>query len=229
MDGVSLPVSTDGRWSTRAPERWLGDMHAHRRQYRQSRFRWFPHDAMHVASQYARGRLEFTTPGHLRALDRSICELHEWLGEIRDALGCELKEARRRCSTADWAAALEVLGYRDLDARIVIGTAHPMHEGADRNPDVQLALEEYPYVNPLTNAWELRQVESLYYAGELLLDDALCDLAEELGEWHSLDNLAALTSDRYGSQLQARIQRQRGSRGGPGDARRAVRQAYPPL
>lgn len=207
----------------RSPEQWLEDVRWHRRMFAQSHFRWVPEDPLHIALDYSHGRVLFETPAHLSRLDDQLMELREWKGQITDAMAAPLRQARSRYTRAKWDQALDLIGLTEYDARVLIGTAH---QQTRQNPDVRRVLRGFPLPNPLTNVWELRQMESMYQAAENLLEDALCDLVEELAPRHGWANLAAVTVGRTERQLRFRLERQLQERGGPGDPRRAPHQHY---
>lgn len=192
--------------------------------YAQSHFRWVSEDAARIALGYTRGRVVFEAPAHLRRLDQQLMELKEWKCQISDAMAGPLRAARGCYRGPAWVEALALIGLSEYDARVLIGSAQPIPPGG--NPDVRRALRGWPLPNPLTQVWELRQVQSMYQAGENLLEDAVADLVLELAARHGWDNLAALTVDRCGGQLQRRVGRQREERGEPGDPRRVAAQRY---
>lgn len=206
---------------------WLQDTWWHRRMFGQSMFRWVPEDAMHVLLEHTRGRCVFETPGHLRVLEQHQQNLREWIGQIDDAICLELSAARRQLPQHSWPVALAMTGFTPLEAGRIMRRRASAAPPA--NPDVRRALHGIPLANPLTHAWELRQVWGMYRAVDNMLEDLCCDLAVELERTHGLDRLASLTTDRSPDQLRWRIERQRDHRGEPGDARRRPLQTYEPL
>ncbi len=225
MSGVTTAaVIPAAALQDRSPEQWLDDVRWHRRMFAQSHFRWAPEDPLHIALDYSRGRVLFETPAHLRSLDDQLMDLREWKGQITDAMAAPLRQARSRYTRSKWEHALGLIGLTEYDARVLIGSAHQQTRA---NPDVRRALRGYPLPNPLTNVWELRQMESMYQAAEALLEDALCDLVVELAPHHGWANLAALTVGRTELQLRFRLERQQQERGPLGDPRRTPGQRYP--
>lgn len=209
--------------ATRAPEDWLEDMTWHRRMYDQSKFRWVPEDPIAIALHWTRGRLEFTTPGHLRRLDVQLHALRDYAAGIQDAMLDPLELARQRCR--DYAAALQLVGMTQVDVDIIRYSALG---GRVRNhPEARRALRGIPLPNPFSQVWELRQMYGMYSAADDILEDTFCDLASELASERGWDDLAPLTLYHHtGRGLEMRVEQQRRARGLPGDPRRRVEQCY---
>lgn len=211
----------------RGPDDWVDDMYWHRRMFNQSNFKWVPEQARHIALTWARGRCSFETPGHLRRLDAQLLQLREYTGQIQDAMGPELRHARTTLHRTQWREACGLLDLTEADANFIIVTAHRIDPDQPRHPQVRRALRGFPLPNPLSRVWELRQVHALHRAAVDLLEDEVCDLATTLAPRHGWDNLAALTTDRLGWQLELRVGDQRDARGLPEDPRRHPEQRYP--
>jgi len=194
--------------------------------FNQSRFRWTPQDATSILLNYTRGRCDFTTPNHLRRLDRQLLGLLERKGQIQDAMSAPLRAARSALPRDRYVAGLDLIGMSP-DEAIRIMVVPPAR--AVPTTDVARALRGIPLPNPLTQAWELRQVLLMYQAAADMIEDTLCDLVNELAPTLGLDRLAALTTDKVTSQLEWRVAQQRRARGESGDPRRAATQTYPAL
>lgn len=209
--------------TTRAPEDWLEDMTWHRRMYDQSKFRWVPEDPMAIALQWTRGRVEFTTPGHLRRLDVQLHALRDYAAGIQDAMLDPLALARNRCR--DYAAGLQLVGMTSTEVDIL---RHSALSGKVHNhPEARRALRGIPLPNPFSQVWELRQMHGMYAAADNILEDTFCDLANELADKRGWDSLAPLTLHHHtGRGLQMRVSQQRLARGLPGDPRRIMEQRY---
>lgn len=209
----------------REPSDWLEDMTWHRRMYDQSKFRWVPEDPMSIALTWTKGRVEFTTPGHLRRLDVQLSALREYAGGIQDAMLDPLALARRRCSGPDYRAGLDLIGMTQTDVDILRYNALG---GRVRNhPEAKRALRGIPLPNPFSQVWELRQMHGMYAAAVDLLEDTFCDLADELAGERGWDSLVPLTVHHHtGNGVRLRVEQQRRNRGLPGDPRRRLEQRY---
>ena len=204
---------------------WREDILWHRQMYRQSRFRWAAENATNIAMRSTRGRLEFSTPGQLAALEGHRMELLGYTDQFRLAMASPLREARRAYG-ARWGTALALVGMSTMDARIIIWSAVGTTPDQVTNTDVRRVLRGIPLPNPLTEVWELRQLHSMFQAASDLLEDAVCDLVHELSDHYCLDALAPLTVSSAADQLRMRIESQREQRGEPGDRRRIPQQRY---
>lgn len=212
----------------REPSDWLEDLTWHRRMYGQSLFRWVPEDPMGIALKWTRGRVEFTTPGHLQRLDIQLQSLREYAGGIQDAMVGPLAAARR-CK--DYRAGLELIGMTQMDVEILRRNAmggYAQDRVRNRNhPEAKRALRGIPLPNPFSQVWELRQMHGMYAAADNILEDTFCDLAAELAEARGWDNLAPLSVlHRTGNGVRLRVEQQRRARGLPGDPRRRAEQRY---
>lgn len=224
--GVSLDHAPVMTVPPRGPGDWVEDMYWHRRGFNQSKFRWRPEQARHIALVWARGRCSFETPGHLRRLDAQLLQLREYTGQIQDAMAPELREARSKLGRPQWTEGLKLLDLTPADADFIIITAHRL-DPHNQHPQVRRALRGIPLPNPFSRVWELRQVHALHRAAVDLLEDEVCDLASSLAPRHGWDNLAALTTDRIGWQLERRVNEHLETRGLPEDPRRHPGQRFP--
>ncbi|GAA1435900.1 hypothetical protein GCM10009616_34210 [Microlunatus lacustris] len=224
IDSMSL-TTVDATRRARSAADWREDILWHRQMYRQSRFRWAAENATNIAMRSTRGRLEFSTPKHLAALEVHRMELLGYTDQIRLAMASPLREARSAYG-ARWGTALALVGMSTMDARIIIWSAVGTTPDQVTNTDVRRVLRGIPLPNPLTEVWELRQLHSMFQAASDLLEDAVCDLVHELSDHHGLDALAPLTVSSAADQLRMRIEAQREQRGEPGDRRRIPQQRY---
>lgn len=213
----------------RTPADWVEDLTWHRRMFGESHFRWVPEDAYTIALRYTRGQVVHETPTQLGRLDTRIAELQLYIGELDAAVGVALTVARMRLGGDRWVAARDLVGLSDMEARMLLGTRRP-EDRIDPNADARRALRGWPLPNPLTQAWELRQMAGMYRAAENVLEDTLADLVLELvdrhRDWTVLASLLTLT--RYSRSLRRRVDDQRAARGEPGDPRRLPLQRYEP-
>lgn len=209
----------------REPSDWLEDMTWHRRMYDQSKFRWVPEDPMSIALTWTRGRVEFTTPGHLRRLDVQLHALREYAGGIQDAMLDPLALARQRCHWTDYQAGLDLVGMTQTDVDILRRNA--LGGRVRDHPEAKRALRGIPLPNPFSQVWELRQMYGMYAAADSILEDTFCDLAAELAEDSSWDSLVPLTVHHHtGNGIRLRVEQQRRHRGLQGDPRRQMQQRY---
>jgi|SRR5664279_1224874 len=221
--------ATPQRITSTTPDEWLEDAAWHRRMYNQSHFRWLPEDAMKVATQYTRGRVLFETPEQLNTLQVQLKRLRDWNSQIRDATAQRLMIVQNAMTKEEWGSALTIMGLSEREVRAIeSGVLDELVDSEYANTDVKRALRGFPYTNPLTQVWELRQMEGMHQAADDLLEDTLCDLVGELQPQHGWSYLATLTMDGGPRQLKERVRCQRVKRGELGDDRRLPRQTYTP-
>ena len=208
----------------RDPADWIEDMTWHRRMYAQSKFRWVPEDPMSIALMWARGRLNYETPGDLKRLDEQIYALRGFACGIDDAMLAPLITAQRQCRPTDWHAGLDLVGLTQRDIQIL---RHGAPQEIAPHREAKRALRGIPLPNPFSQVWELRQMRGMYAAAENLLEDAFCDLVIELAPEQGWHNLPQLTLHHRSTRtLQLRVEEQRAERGAPGDPRREPAQRY---
>jgi hypothetical protein len=209
----------------------MDDVYWHRRMYSQSRFRWVTENATSIALRYTRGRLEFSAPGHLPALDHYRMDLETYVWAVRMVMAPPLRESRA-VYAGSWSQALETIDMTEPEARAITWAAVGVTTSDAVTRDVARVLRGFPLPNPLTEVWELKQLLGMYEAALGLLEDAVCDLVVELQPTHPLAHLAhlahlaPLTLSRTAEQLQLRVDDQRRERGAPGDPRRIPVQRY---
>lgn len=179
---------------------------------------------MAIALHYTRGRLRYETHEDLQRLSDQLMDLLDEASVVERAIGRPLRLVRNE-PAVHWHSALEVVGLRLQDADLILW--HASIRGSRETSEIRRVMSGLPWSNPLTQVWELRQLSALYQAAVGILEDAVCDLADELvGEWRDLSRVAPLTSSRTAGQLLLRIDENRKRRGGPGDGRRQVGQRY---
>lgn len=205
---------------------WLDDLRWHRHMFDQSRTRWTFEHALAVALSFTGGRTDFTTVADLRRLQQAQAELVEYGDQARLALAETLRAAQPVFGPR-WGSALEAIGMTRLDWDILAWTTAGRMSLAT-NAEVARTVEGLPVPNPLTEAWELRQLWQMYEAATNILEDALCDLVVELTELRPAAVLLEATGEWAEYALLQRVEAARDARGGPRDPRRAVHQTYEP-
>lgn len=211
---------TTARWE-RSVADWVDDLAWHRHMFAQSRFRWLGEDVTTVALRYTRGRLEFTTLADLARLDEQLVELRDHILRLNASVAEPLHHVRDALPH-NWTGALNAVGLSPVQAGQIMWAGGPPL----RDRETQRVLGGIPWCNPLTEVWELLQLVGMYESAAAVLEDAVCDLAEELLQDRSAPAVAAHTVDRVPQQLQMRIEDNLEERGPAGDARRRPRQSY---
>jgi len=215
-------------------EQWVEDVVWHRRMYRQSRFRWVQEDPFRIATWFTRGRIVHETPRHLARLDEQLLELRAHIEEICDAIAARTRRIRAAAGgheSSEWRMCLALAGQEPGTIARLERSASGRPNSEATNHDVQRTLRGFPCPNPVTEVWELAQLEAMYSAAELLLEDTFCDLAAELAAARSWAGLADFTTETDGDNLRRRVARQRSTRGPEGDPRRqrGLVQHYEPV
>ena len=224
--------------NARAPQHWLEDLYWHRISCGGSEFRWDRDDVLRIFLRYARGRCEFETFAHLRALcihKRQLVVHHE---PISLAAGEMILQAQDGLTHREWwDYAVHMLSLEGMAMTRLTQPAYvdPFDQVPDalEHPEVRAATRGFAWPNPLSKAWELIQVHNMYDAAANMFEDLICDLVLELQPDHGWITVAERIADcnTWGpevSNLRGRIERQREERGEPGDPRRQVRQDYGP-
>ncbi len=206
---------------------WREDTRWHRRMFAQSRFRWTPQDALRVASRFSGGRLEFTTVKHLVLLDQAATDLFDYTDTVRLSLAGPVRAARDAFGPS-WLTVLPDVGLTEIEARLILA-AGSVHLDEPVSGDVSRVLRDLPLPNPLTQIWEIRQLQGMYLAAHGVLEDTFADLITELSERVPLSLLAARTSSLTARRLEQRLETQAAARGGPLDPRRRTEQRFPAL
>lgn len=207
----------------RPPEAWVDDVAWHRQMLRQSRVRWTHENATAIALQFTRGQLEYRTHSDLERLSIEHLQLLDEASAVRRSIARPLRAVRR--AQVSWADALDVVCLVDDEAQLILWQGAV--QGSEGTRATRRAIAGLPWANPLTEVWELLQLSSLYEAAGAILEDAICDLADELvTEWRDLSRVAPLTSSRSPGQLLLRLEENRTARGDIGDPRRRRDQHY---
>lgn len=208
----------------RPPEAWVDDVAWHRQMLRQSRLRWTHENAMAIALHFTRGQLEYRSEHDLERLGAQQLRLLDEASAVRRAIARPLRAVYQEIRVT-WADALNVVGLTDDEAHLILWQGAV--QGSEGTRETRRVTSGLPWSNPLTEVWELRQLASLYAAAAAILEDVVCDLADELvGEWRDLAKVAPLTSSRSPGQLLMRLEDNRSARGSVGDPRRQRGQHY---
>lgn len=204
---------------------WLEDLYWHRQMFKPARTQWDGREVIDVVTRHTNGQLEFSTLADLESLSVTKGELDAAVQLVEKSLGV----AAQRAAIAfcgDWSAVGEQVGldWRDLRRMAEVAARTPAFVS---HPDVRVAVQEVPSRNPLSEAWEIKQLRSLWVAAAQMVEDAACDLIEELVDaglgW---DSLLVSVWDGDAHALRARVRRNRDARGAPGDPRRRARQRF---
>lgn len=210
-------------------EAWTQELREHRELHNQSRFRWWDKDVMSLATWTTWGRIDFTSLGHLRSLEKWRAELdtYTFASEI-NGMAPPLLEAQELVygSGRSWALIAEAVHMTELNCRVVTG-AFNFAEPANREPTKQnLRIQRMAYSNPLIRVWETKQLVAMHTAAVNVLEDTLVDLVEELRPTHRLSDILRAAGNANEDRLADRIAVQRTARGGPDDPRRFPRQTF---
>ena len=220
----------------RAPQYWLEDLYWHRISSGGSEFTWTSQDAVRIFLRHARGRAEFETFDHLRALCSGQHQLAAHRKPITLVAGEMIMRARDELTHEEWwdhglhMLSLDGMGMTEL-TYLAEYDSWPELPVALEHPEVRAATRGFANPNPLTKAWELIQVNSMYTAALDMFEDMICDLVVELQPDHGWITIARhlAAADAWGrtpSDARSRVEAHRERRGVPGDARRAARQDY---
>lgn len=190
-------------------EEWVDDALWHRRGYNQSLCVWTTEDAVRLALRYTSGKVLHEGVGDLRGLNRSIFDLMSDTWMVKALIAGRLRRIVDTAPTREGiATAVQLLGLGLEDA---LRIKNQKLSGTP-NRDVLQALEGLPYRNPITEAWELLQVQGLYEAAGDLLENAYVDEATSLAERAGIETIAAQTDDASAGALTARIRLNREDR-----------------
>ncbi|MFH5211548.1 hypothetical protein ACHIPZ_25585 [Antrihabitans sp. NCIMB 15449] len=185
-----------------------------------------------AATEFTRGRQEFTTVRDLRDLAGYKRVAGDYSMVCQRALGDALKAARRQLSPRDWAPVATELDLTVLEcasSAFVSTWSDPQERTNAQVVRVQRIVDGLFFTNPLIRSWELQQLWLLYVAAEGFLEDTLVDLVVELRGSRRAADLADAVGLRSVTSLDCMIEEQRRSRGEIGDPRRTPTQyrAYP--
>jgi hypothetical protein len=215
-----------------SPTQWVDDLRWHRSQYRQSRFQWCASEALLAATEFTRGRQEFTTVRDLRDLAGYKRAAGEYSMVCQRALGDALKAARRQLSPQGWApvaAELDLTTLECASSAFAATWSDPQERTNAQVARVQRIVDGLFFTNPLIRSWELQQLWLLYVAAEQFLEDTLVDLVVELRGSRRAADLADAAGAWSVTSLNYTVEDQRRSRGEIGDPRRTPTQyrTYP--
>lgn len=200
---------------------WLEDLRWHKQTFRQSRFQWDAHDVLRVVTGSTGGQLDFITVNHLRQLQSSQDQVCDFSAECQVAMAGPLRQAR---STLGLERTAEILGLSVGECNMALALAG----GAMQEPpngEVHRVLRQLPLTNPVTQAWELKQLWRLHEAAREVLEDTICDLLVELLAQHPAEELRKATGPSTSTPA-LRVERARLERGEAGDPRRTPRQRF---
>lgn len=207
---------------SRSFDEWVDDALWHRRGYGQSMWVWTNEDAVKLALRYTSGKVLHEGVSDLRTLNRQIWEL---AGDTQMVQSLIAERLRRIVDAAPGreglADAVSLLGLQLQDA-LRIKNRKPT---GTPNRDVERALEDLPYRNPITEAWELLQVQGLYQAAADILENAYCDEASALSDAAGLTVIGEQLDDASAAALLARIRMNHEDR----HTRQVMTQQYPPI
>jgi hypothetical protein len=224
MSLVSTQTSGAAGERQRRAELWLDDLQWHRHMFKESRFRWTGEHVLSIVTRYTGGQLSFTTVRHLELLQQHQSELQAYSHQCRLAMAMPLREARN--TLGSWEAVSEAVGLSVVDCRATVWLAVGEPPEARTNMNVEQVLRSLPFSNPMLQAWELKQLWQMYEAAVGVLEDATCDLVEELRSCRPAEVLVQATGALSWRELELRIQDARARRGPIGDPRRIPAQAF---
>lgn len=233
MDNDVVTAIPPSDASTPILEAWLEDLLWHRGVYRQSKLRWRQEEPVLIATEFTRGRHDYTTVADLHTLSRSAMHAAGLAGDCQRALGLALTQVRMTgpmLRTWDTLAELLDLEPHQCAQAVQLST---WSDGQRAIPtpvrSVLQMCEAFLFANPLLTAWELKQLWTLYDAGAEILEDTVVDLLVELSPTVPGVVLANACGMSTRAAIDDRIARQRSARGDIGDPRRQVRQTFRPI
>ena len=226
-------------------EAWLEDFWWHRDTLRAA-VRWEASDATNIFTHFTNGQWSFNTVADLTTLEQARMAIAGYSNEIGMALGekvtwCLENEFRdmaipwdhkervllhavggqgstEGCDYLDVFARVLQIRRRELEYRMLV--AEDVPNVRTINSAVKTVYKQpIAYNNPVTIAWELKQMRALYQAAGNLAEDAICDLLVELIDSRPLAVLQNALNDTY-TDLRYRIDTVLDARGKPGDKRR---------
>lgn len=203
---------------------WLDDLRWHKKMYRESRFRWWGQHAVDIVTWETGGQTEFVTLGHLEELQRHQYRVLDQACVVRNAMAQRLQLASDAYGD-DWVTVSAALGLTEVECASAVWFAGYAPAEEFESANVQRVLKFVPFRNPLIEAWELKQLLRLFEAAADLLEDAICDLVEELLPTRPVAAIAA-AADTPASGLQQRVDQARDERGAAGDSRRIPEQVF---
>ncbi|HEY5853253.1 MAG TPA: hypothetical protein VIW24_04150 [Aldersonia sp.] len=206
---------------------WLADLRWHREAYKQSRYQWDPVEPLLAATEFTRGRNEFTTLQDLRELAGHHRAALEVTATCQNALGVALKEARKVVSPLSWEPVAEELDLTVVECSSSGWAAtwsEPCRHTNAQVANIQQMVDNTFYNNPLIRSWELAQLWLFYVAASDIIEDVLVDLVVELTDRRRPQDLADAIGMRTLPGLDHLVAEHRSRRGIPGDQRRTPQQ-----
>lgn len=203
---------------------WLDDLGWHKRMFLESRFRWTGEHVMSIVTRHTGGQLSFRTVAHLELLRRYQGQVQAYSDRCRLAMADPLLLARATLG-GGWGPTGRAVGLSVVDCKATVWLAVGEPPEARTNLNVARALRDLPFVNPLIEAWELKQVWRMYEAAAGVVEDAICDLVDELVGSRPADVLAVAAGMTVGGMWR-RIADAHDARGWPGDPRRIPVQVF---
>lgn len=206
---------------------WVEDLRWHRDQCRQSRFQWSGSEALLAATEFTRGRHDFTSLMDLRELNEGRRAATEYAAVCQRAFGEAVRQARRAISPTSWVTVAAELDSTvdDCSASSHFATWSSPADRTNLQVDrVHRIVDGLYFSNPLIRAWELKQLWDLYKAAENILEDTVIDLVVELDKQRRAQDIADAIGVITIAGLDHRISLQRSQRGTVGDPRRQPHQ-----
>lgn len=203
--------------------RWVADLRWHREAYKQSRYQWDPIEPLLAATEFTRGRNEFTTLQDLRELAGHHRRALDVMATCQNAFGDALKEARKVISPLSWepvAAELDLTVVECSSSGFGATWSEPSRHTNAQVARIQQMVDNTYYNNPLIRSWELAQLWLFYVAASDTLEDVLVDLVVELTGRRRPRDLADAIGMRTIPGLDNYVEEHRSRRGLPGDPRR---------
>ena len=203
-------------------EQWLDDVRWHRETYKESQFKWWDIDVMRVVTANTGGKLDFTTLEDLRQLQTWRYELCSFTGLCQRGMAPPLREAHMLWNS--WEPIAQVVGLTPLECAqtVYLDNIFPADQGTRPAPvqRINKSVAGMVFGNPLIHIVEMKQMWRMYAEAVDMHDDTICDLAEELQDKHSAEDIAHAAGMAHSIGFGHRFAAIRQSRGGPGDPRR---------
>lgn len=204
---------------------WVDDFTWHRKMFRQARWRWFPETAIAVVAHKTGGRLDFSSTSDVPFLDEALEQVYRQRDVAQWAIAEKIVQTSEVIPDLDTIA--ELLGLPSSECSHIVWLYKMTRPTVTSDRHTSEVLEYVPFRNPLTEAWELKQLLRLYDAACAIAEDALCDLLDELLETRPAQTvLPLLAREHTEAQVRERIAHARRERGEPGDPRRLPEQTF---
>lgn len=182
---------------------------------------------MDLITQHTGGQLTFRNVDDLRLVEHYRQEADD------EALTCQLALAdpieAAGAVLGRWAPVADVLGLTEVECSSTVWFAqvHPEWERTSAKVErVLRVVRRQPFINPLIEAWELKQLWRLHQAAAAMLEDTTCDVIEYLRDSRPDAVLCEAAGMLSSSALDTRVATNRELRGPFGDPRRIPRQVF---